>query len=161
MPQVKFYIVIGGREDLELLVRHRLKMFEEINTNQDGYLPDFNRVTEQWISRKLEDNNFIAFIARTTDGIAIGSGCLLIKEDQPRPTSLRTSAPYLLSMFTEPEYRGSGVASAIVEESIKWARKNGYDRIDLHASSYGRAIYGGFGFKPTNEMRLVLSEADL
>jgi hypothetical protein len=35
-------------------------------------------------------------------------------------------------------------------------RANGWPRISLHASELGRGLYEDLGFKPTNEMRLVL-----
>lgn len=156
MHREDFQISQGKPEDVKILLSHRMKMFHEIKPNNGEYLPDFYQVTESWIARKIGDDNFIAFIARTADGKVAGSGCVLIKEDQPRPGSLNTDAPYLLSMYTEPEYRKKGVATLIIEESIKWAKANGYDRIDLHASPIGKALYEQFGFKQTNEMRLML-----
>lgn len=156
MEQGNFLLRKGTQDDVDILVDHRLRMFEEINPNRDEYDPEFNNVTKEWITKKMSENNFVAFIAGSRDGRLAGSGCILIKEDQPRPARLNCYAPYLLSMFTEPGFRGQGVASLIIRESIKWAKENGYDRMDLHASAVGREIYHKFGFRQTNEMRLYL-----
>lgn len=151
-----FQISIGTAEDEKVLLKHRLKMFEEIRPDKGSYRDDFASVTQEWVSHKLRDQNFVAFIARTRDGIIAGSGCILVKEDQPRPETTVTGAPYLLSMYTEPDFRKMGVATAIVKEAIYWSRKNGYDRIDLHASPIGRSVYERLGFRQTTEMRLIL-----
>lgn len=156
MPQESFHIDTGTLDDLEILVSHRLRMFEEIRPDKKEYLQDFDTVTEKWIARKLNDSNFLAFIAKNDSGTVVGSGCILIKEDQPRPANLRIQVPYLLSMYTEPEFRGKGVGSMIVRKVIEWSKDNGYDRIDLHASPLGRPMYEKFGFTQTNEMRLLL-----
>jgi hypothetical protein len=39
---------------------------------------------------------------------------------------------------------------------IDYCRENGWPRLTLHASDMGRGLYEDLGFKPTNEMRLVL-----
>jgi GNAT superfamily N-acetyltransferase len=64
--------------------------------------------------------------------------------------------PYLLSMYTEPSYRGKGLASMIVKESKKWARKRGYTWMTLHASKAGRKVYTKLGWKRTWEMEVDL-----
>ena len=65
--------------------------------------------------------------------------------------------PYLLSMYTEPDFRRRGVASMVVKEAINWCRKNKYERLMLHASEMGRKVYSQLGFKRTWEMRLDLA----
>ena len=36
---------------------------------------------------------------------------------------------------------------------LDWALAQGFDRVSLHASDAGRALYQSLGFEPTNEMR--------
>jgi GNAT superfamily N-acetyltransferase len=64
--------------------------------------------------------------------------------------------PYLLSLYTEKEFRKKGVARLIVETAIDWCRKNGYDRVNLDASEEGKPLYETLGFKPGYGMRLQL-----
>ncbi len=156
MSGVQFDISLGTPEDLDILVRHRMGMWQEIRPDRKAYHQDFEKVTREWITAKVNDSNFFSFVARTGDGKVAGSGCILIKEDQPRPDKLVIGAPYLVSMYTEPEYRSHGVASLIVQAAIQWAKENGYDRMDLHGSPMGRSLYEKFGFRQTNEMRLML-----
>ncbi len=58
-----------------------------------------------------------------------------------------------MSMYTEPQQRGKGLATRIATEAMKWARKNGYPRMTLHASDLGKPIYLKLGWKQTSEMR--------
>jgi len=64
--------------------------------------------------------------------------------------------PYVLSMYTEPEFRGRGVASRIVREMMRRSRARGFGRIVLHASRFGRSVYERLGFESGSEMRREL-----
>ena len=98
----------------------------------------------------------MGFIAQTPDGKVAGSGCVWIREEQPRPTNPRQEIPYLMSVFTEKPYRRKGAARAVVAKALKWCRDQGYERIILHASDAGRPLYESLGFERTYEMRLKL-----
>jgi GNAT superfamily N-acetyltransferase len=63
---------------------------------------------------------------------------------------------YILNVYTEPGYRGRGIARQVVSAIGEWCRQEGFCSVALHASSMGRPIYEAMGFKPTNEMRLEL-----
>ncbi len=62
-----------------------------------------------------------------------------------------------MSMFTEPWFRGKGVASRIVKESVAWCKENGFSWVVLHASRMGRRLYPGLGFRRSWEMELVFA----
>ncbi len=78
---------------------------------------------------------------------------------QPRPGYKRGVQPYLLSMYTEPDFRGRGVASRIVEAAVDWTRAQGYPSVRLHASDMGRRVYQRLGFKRAWEMKLDFPKA--
>ncbi len=63
---------------------------------------------------------------------------------------------YAHSVYTEPKHRRNGLARRILNGMIEYCHENGWPRINLHASELGRGLYEDLGFKPTNEMRLVL-----
>jgi GNAT superfamily N-acetyltransferase len=152
----KFSVQQGSIEDLDLLTRHRLMMWKDIYPEKTESVEATENITRDWIRKKILNNELTSFIVRDSNGSIAGSGCILIKEDQPRPTSSHLDYPYLLSMYTEKNYRGRGVGSMIVNEAIEWSKKHGYDRITLHASKDGKPLYVKFGFRETNEMRLEL-----
>ncbi len=154
----EFKLEIGSIGNLEMLTDHRTLMWIDIHPELKMKIEKSRKITKEWIREKLLDRSLIPFIVRTSDGTIAGSGCILIKEDQPRPGSDQLKHPYLLSMYTLPEFRKKGVASMIVKAAIEWSLRNKFDRITLHASAQAFGLYKKFGFKQTNEMRLKLTE---
>jgi GNAT superfamily N-acetyltransferase len=153
---LEFRVTFAGPYDLETLVRHRLEMWREIHTDRKLDNDCSVEATREWIARNLLQGKLIGFVARTLDEVVVGSGCLWIREEQPRPFTRRLEAPYLMSMYTEPVYRRLGIAETIVRCAISWCKSHGYDIIYLHSSSAGRRLYDKLGFKQTNEMRLQI-----
>jgi GNAT superfamily N-acetyltransferase len=90
------------------------------------------------------------------DGKIAASGALKFADWLPRPDGSRRGLAYVHSVYTEPDYRRKGLARHILNAMIEYGRENGWPRISLHASEMGRGLYEDLGFKPTNEMRLVL-----
>ena len=89
-------------------------------------------------------------------GQIAASGALKFTDWLPRPDGLRRGLVYVHSVYTEPDYRRQGLARRILTAMIDYCRDNGWPRLTLHASELGRGLYEELGFKPTNEMRLVL-----
>ena len=144
----------AGSGDVELLVAHRLNMWRAIHPELASKVDESEELTREWVRAKLAEGKLIGFIARAQDGTVAGSGCIWLRDEQPRPTNPRQVVPYLMSMYTEKGFRRRGVARLIVQGALKWCREHGYDRVVLHASEEGKQLYEGFGFEPTSEMRL-------
>ena len=144
------------REDIDLLAEHRKKMWLDIHPEYEKEVKATEKETKKWIGDQLSKGNLVGLVVRTADGEAVGSGCIWLREEQPRPTSMRLVVPYLMSMYTVERFRRQGVASLIVKGALKWCREKNYDRIVLHASKDGRPVYEGLGFEPSNEMRFKL-----
>lgn len=152
----EFMVHLGAINDLDLLVEHRMLMWRDIHPELSSELEDHRHLTRNWVQEKLLEKKLVPFIVKTKSEEVAGSGCILIQEDQPRPSVRKSEHPYLLSMYTLPKFREKGVASLVVKEAIDWSISHGYDRITLHASDQGKSIYEKFGFQQTNEMRLKL-----
>ncbi len=43
-----------------------------------------------------------------------------------------------------------------MDTALEWCRANRVQAVILHSSDEGRPLYESLGFKPTNEMRMVL-----
>jgi GNAT superfamily N-acetyltransferase len=151
---LRFRVSHAGLDDLDLLVTHRLNMWRDIHPELGMKVDESEGLTRKWIREKLSKGVLVGFIAKTEDDRVAGSGCIWIREEQPRPTNPRQAQPYLMSMYTERKFRRKGVAKLIVRRAIDWCRERDYERVILHASEEGRALYESFGFEPTTEMRL-------
>ena len=151
----------AGEEDVDLLAEHRKKMWLDIHPEYEREVGATEEGAKRWIRDQLSKGNLIGLIVRTPVGEVVGSGCIWLREEQPRPTNMRLVVPYLMSMYTLKGFRRQGVASLIVKGALKWCREQNYDGIVLHASKEGRSVYEGFGFEPSNEMRFKFKKKSL
>ncbi len=144
-------------DDLDVLIRHRRGMWEEILEATPKEMDAADRAYRRWARERMRARELIGWIVE--DGREpVASGCIWLMPSQPRPGWKGTTAPYLMSMFTEKAYRGQGHATRITREAIRWSKARGYTVLLLHASKYGKPIYLREGFLEGNEMRLRLAQ---
>ncbi len=139
--------------DVDVLVLHRRRMWEDIGGRTPEQLDAADPVYRRWYLRESSAGRYLAFVAEDPRGRVVASGCLWLQPGQPRPGDASCVDPYLLSMYTEPAYRKKRLATRIVREAIRWCRENGHGRMTLHASKMGRGVYRRLGFERTWEMR--------
>lgn len=138
-------------KDLDVLVDHRKGMYMEMVKPTKRDLAVLERSYRRWAPRMMRRGLFHGYVV-TNKGRPAASGCVWLREVQPSPGRPAGHVPYLLSMYTVPEFRRKGLASVIVEEAMAWAKKNGYPKIVLHASRTGRKVYSKLGWERTWEM---------
>lgn len=140
--------------DLEMLVRHRQRMWEDMGILAPGADDASKENYRAWLKRHLGDDleGWVA-VAGTQ---VLGSGLLWSQEWHPRPSVPLGTIPYLVSVFVEPTARKQGIARAITQAAIAAARASGHPRVALHASDAGRPLYESLGFKPSKEFWLEL-----
>jgi len=143
--------------DEDLLVRHRQGMWTDIGIFTAADISAAAPAYRRWMTRERRARRFYGFLAESPEGTVVGSGAVWLQPVQPRPGALSgTEAPYIMSMYTEPAFRGRGVATQLVGSMIEWSRRRRYARITLHASAQGRPVYLRVGFEASNEMRYNL-----
>jgi GNAT superfamily N-acetyltransferase len=149
-------------DDVPVIARHRAAMFRDMGELPDALHDPLVTATRQLLTRMVADGEYVGWLA-APDGrpadIVAGAGAQL-RTLLPRPSvrsgGLRTgSEAIVLNVYTEPGWRRRGVARALMEQVIAWAREQGVGRLVLHASPEGRALYEQLGFEPTNEMRFT------
>ena len=140
-------IVFGEatKADIEQLVNLRIAYMIDDFGGVSAYektcmvkqLPDY-------FNRKLGDE-LIAFVAR--DGERIVSVAYLHIIEMPA-NSILLSGLYgeVLSVYTEPAYRGNGLCTKLIQNLIDYGRKRGLGRVDLSATKEGHPIYEKLGF---------------
>lgn len=156
-PKSKLSVHKASYRDLDALVHQRRAMWEALGIGDDELHERGDRVYKRWARARLKSHELMAWVVKSSDGRVVGGGCVWLQTVQPRPHRVSMVQPYLLSMYTEPDFRRQGVASMVVKEAIEWCRRNRYERLMLHASEMGRKVYSKLGFKRTWEMRLDLT----
>ncbi len=147
-------------DDIPALVSHRRKMFEDMATlrNEQYDRAGLDAMDESYaviLRYEIPAGSTRVWVIEGAGQIA-ASGALKFTDWLPRPDGLRRGLVYVHSVYTEPAYRRQGLARRILTAMMDYCRDNGWPRLSLHASELGRGLYEDLGFKPTNEMRLVL-----
>src|SRR5437660_5192065 len=134
------------------MVHQRRAMWRDLGAREQRGLDSADKAYARWARTRMKSGTLMRWVAENEDKI-LGGGCVWLQPVQPRPGYKLMIQPYLLSMYTEPRYRGLGVASGVVEKALEWCRKNRFSQLRLHASEMGRNVYLKHGFERTWEMR--------
>jgi GNAT superfamily N-acetyltransferase len=157
--RARLRVCILDAGEIDALLIHRRAMMSEISSvppeEMDRYIPRFRR----WLIPRLKSEEVVAIAVRTSSGEVVGSGCVWMAPDHPRPERSVDFVPYLFSMYTTPEFRGRGIATRIVRAAERVAASRGSDRMRLHAAPEARRLYRELGFKRGWEMRKLLTRS--
>jgi GNAT superfamily N-acetyltransferase len=146
-------------EDAATIARHRVEMFREMGEVPTAALArELLDTSTAALRATLADGAYVGWLAIDREGKVIAGVGAHIKPQLPRIASDRSRVemapvPLAVNVYTEPEWRGKGVARALMRRLMEWAVEVGSDRVVLHASDAGRPLYGSLGFHPTDEMR--------
>jgi GNAT superfamily N-acetyltransferase len=106
----------------------------------------------------LRERSYIGWLAIAEGDLVLAGVGAHVQSQLPRIShngiAVTTApVPLVVNLYTEPEFRGKGIARALMNTLLKWTTAQGCDRVALHASDAGRPLYQALGFVPTNEMR--------
>ncbi|HEX7516245.1 MAG TPA: GNAT family N-acetyltransferase [Chthoniobacterales bacterium] len=161
----RFTIRLATPEDVDAIAGHRARMFEEMGEVPPESFEILRSKSRERLRDLLSRGEYIGWLALPTerpDIIAGGAGVQL-REVLPHPLPRTNEGnkiaegrhAIILNVFTEPEWRRQGVAVLLLQRIIDWAQAERLDRLVLHASDAGRALYERLGFVGTNEMRFA------
>ena len=156
-PVTEFRIREVGIDDLEEVLRHRRQMFFDMGYRDEAALDSMIGHSRPCVAKYLSEGSYKGWFAVAQDGeIAAGVGLIITElvSGPLRPDQIQR--PYLLNVYTYPQFRKMGFARKLTELAIEYCRNQKFGIVWLHASEYGRALYESLGFVPTNEMKLML-----
>jgi GNAT superfamily N-acetyltransferase len=152
------------RDDAGIVARHRVEMFRDMGDVPTGELArELLEKSTSALNAILTDGTYVGWFAIDGDGAVIAGAGVHIKPQLPRISYDHacvedTPVPLAVNVYTEPEWRGKGVARTLMQVLMEWASAQGTDRVVLHASDAGRPLYESLGFTVTNEMRWFVPE---
>lgn len=145
-------------DDVEILTAHRRAMFFDMGYREEAVLDAMIAEFRPWLRRKMAEREYLTWLAVRSDG-HVGAGLGLWLMDWPPhmvgPGSRRGN---ILNVYTHPDSRRQGLARGLMGVALEWCRANGIRAVILHSSKEGRPLYEQLGFRPTNEMRLMLAD---
>ena len=134
------------KDDIPELIRLRIAyMADDFGGVSDHERECMEKQLPDYFGRKLGDE-LIAFVAK--DGERMVSVAYLHIIAMPA-NSILLNGLYgeVLSVYTEPEYRGQGLCSKLIQNLIDYGRERGLGRVDLSATKEGYPIYAKLGFQ--------------
>ncbi len=149
----------AGREDLESLVKTRLKMLRSVNN-----IPETEDLTEvagncrAYYSESFDKDSHVAYLVFDGETF-IGCGGISFYRVMPNFKNPSGMKAYIMNIYTVPAYRGNGIATKVVDLLVAEAHKRNIHRITLDATAMGRPVYERYGFVPAeNTLKLADKE---
>jgi GNAT superfamily N-acetyltransferase len=146
-------------DDVPVVARHRVAMLRDMGqVPTEAMAAQLLELSLPALAAALRDGSYVGWLAIDATGDIVAGAGVHIKPQLPRPapdhaTIASGPVPLVLNVYTEPAWRRRGLARALMSTLMQWAKDQGCDRVVLHASPDGRALYESVGFVPTNEMR--------
>ena len=140
-------------QDIDELVMLRKRQLAD-----EGIKPDIKIDDElaAYFTKHLNDASLVEWLVED-DGSIIATAAIVFMEFPPTYTNRTGVKGYITNKYTNPLYRGKGIATKMLDKLVLEARTRGVKKIWLGASEMGRPVYEKFGFIETNEcMELTL-----
>lgn len=144
-------------EDIPALVELRGRMLLELDNNDAVRMALLAERSVAWFAEAMDEGRATGFLAEK-NGAVVGGLSVNVLETQPQYRSLEGRVGVIYGLFVEPETRGLGTATRLVECAVRYCRERGIEIVTLHAAEQARPIYERAGFSESNEMRLFLGE---
>ncbi len=159
-----FRIRLATTADAAVIARHRARMFQDMGQLPAAAFDPLRAAAERVLAGALLRGEYVGWLLAPDgepDRVVAGAGVQL-RDVLPHPVDLGGGEVgvaagrhgIVLNVFTEPAWRRRGLAELLMRQILEWARDQRLDRLVLHASNDGRALYERLGFVATNEMRL-------
>ena len=146
----------GGLHDVEELLRLRAVMFRDIGLEVTP--TEWMNAARESLERGLRADTIVAMVVEDANALVAG-GLLQIYDRLGTPRFPRGTFGYVGSIAVDEPYRRRGLGTQIVAALVDEARRRGLERVELHATPNGEAIYRNLGFRERGgglEMRLEL-----
>jgi GNAT superfamily N-acetyltransferase len=157
-----FRIRAATIEDAETIAWHRARMFQDMGEVPPHLFDEFRAKARSALEEMIARGEYQGWLATPAVAPAkiIGGAGVQLLQALPRPLHSDDGTKVsdgrygvIINVFTEPDWRRRGVAVRLLRRVIDWAKTQRIDRIVLHASKDGRALYERLGFSASNEMR--------
>ena len=138
---------IGTKQDIPVMCRIRKQQLIDEGINPDT---DIDQELLCYFEKRMADGSLVEWLLEE-NGKIIATAAIAFMEFPPTYTNQSGIKGYITTMYTDPDYRGRGIASGMLNRLKDEAKKRGVKHIWLHASALGKPVYKRFGFAETNQ----------
>jgi GNAT superfamily N-acetyltransferase len=133
-------------DDIEALVELRVAMQREnVADDVEVEWAAVGEACRRYFAETLPPELFVVFVTEAEGRIIATSGLSFVSRP-PGSTSYSQSEGYVTNVYTVPAWRGKGVATAVLNSTIEYAKEQGARLVYLHTSDSGRSVYQKLGF---------------
>ncbi len=154
-PLPNLHIREATLADIPEILRQRRAMYEDMDYKDAAALSAMVSISASYLAKAMAEGSFRSWLASVETRIVAG-GAIIISPWPAHPYDLECRRATILNVYTDRGYRRRGIARHLLTTMIAWCQREGFARVDLHASPDGRHLYESLGFEPSNEMRLKL-----
>ncbi|MDO4262775.1 MAG: GNAT family N-acetyltransferase [Deinococcus sp.] len=86
----------------------------------------------------------------------LGGAGVMFYPAHPSQDSALTEHPHILNVAVRPQFRRRGVARALMQAVLAWAREAGYPTVTLNAAPMGQALCRELGFAERSNPGMTL-----
>ncbi len=138
-------------DDLQTIVNLRLVFASEFAGQQTAKaIQELKNFNQEYLERSIQNNSFIAYLARQGSEIA-GIGGMVLREQPGNFKNPSGKVGYIFNMYTFPQFRRRGICSHILRLLLEQASRMGIVAFELHASEQGEFVYKQNGFEKHSE----------
>ncbi|WP_310597339.1 GNAT family N-acetyltransferase [Aeromonas aquatica] len=132
--------------DIPALVALRMRLFCEVGElDTPGGDPALWQATRDYFTRAMGEGSTRSWVVET-EGALVACGTLALFVRPPYPGTLSGREGYVLNIVTLPAWRRRGMAGALLDAMLVYAREQQLGKLWLHTSDEGRALYERRGF---------------
>lgn len=137
--------------DIPALVALRMQLFCEVGELASPQAdPALWQATVDYFTRAMSEEGALSWLAEADKQEGgkqiVAAGTLALFVRPPYPGNLAGVEGYLLNMYTLPQWRRQGIATALLDAITACARARQLGKVWLHASDEGRPLYERIGF---------------
>ena len=135
-------------EFLDRIIEMRISQLTEEYTSEGKTVPedvDLEKALRDFYVKNLAAGTYVSWLAFDGDRI-VGTSGMSFAEKPPYFTCPSGKLGILSSMYTDPDYRRMGIATALLDRVVNEAREYGCGTIYITASDMGVKLYTAYGF---------------
>ncbi len=141
--------------DTEALTALRLRFLQEIGYGGDAV----SDAVRSYFEQSIPTGDFVAWVAEK-DGQIVGTSGLVFVRKPPHVRNLTGREAHVMNMYTTPEYRRQGVATALLEAIRRFVADAGVTCIRLNTTVGATRVYHALGFRSDTSEMVLLLESD-
>lgn len=132
------------KDEIETLTDFRLNFLKNLDGGEE-MSKDFRQRTIDYMTRHLDDESFRCVLAKDGEKI-VGTAMVCFYETLPKGDNTTGQVGYILNVFTDPTYRGQGIATQVLNNIIEDAKQREVKELYLRAEVKAIPLYERLGF---------------